>query len=218
ADQAEQEVLGADVVVIELPGFFLRQHHDPAGPVGKPLEHAPRRPSHPHVRPCPALIRYIALTGIIPVGGVSSTLDRQWPGFMANGPTALLCGGRFVVPAVTPIAGHGAEGERQGTSARAILMPSGSDPRPGPEGSGPGAHHPRRGADLGSLPRPAVSFQPRWSRVAAAPASLVRGHRSCGNAGAATGGGPSCAQRSIPGSWLSGWRRSSISLTWPRGG
>ena len=48
ADQAEQDVLGADVVVIEHPGFFLRQHHNPPRPVGKPLEHAPRRPSHRH--------------------------------------------------------------------------------------------------------------------------------------------------------------------------
>jgi hypothetical protein len=39
-DQAEQDVLGADVVVVEHPRFFLREHHDPAGPVGKPLEHA----------------------------------------------------------------------------------------------------------------------------------------------------------------------------------
>jgi hypothetical protein len=32
-------VLGADVVVIKPPGFFLSQDHDPPGPVGKPLEH-----------------------------------------------------------------------------------------------------------------------------------------------------------------------------------
>ncbi len=42
-DQAEQDVLGADVVVIEHPGFFLRQDHDPPRPVGKPLEHRPLR-------------------------------------------------------------------------------------------------------------------------------------------------------------------------------
>jgi len=40
-DEAEQEVLGADVVVVQHPGLFLRQDHNPAGPVGKPLEHAP---------------------------------------------------------------------------------------------------------------------------------------------------------------------------------
>jgi hypothetical protein len=38
-DQAQQDVLGADVVVVEHPGFFLRQGHNPAGPVSEPLEH-----------------------------------------------------------------------------------------------------------------------------------------------------------------------------------
>ena len=38
-DQAEQDVLGTDVVVVEHPGFFLSQHHNSPRPVGKPLEH-----------------------------------------------------------------------------------------------------------------------------------------------------------------------------------
>jgi hypothetical protein len=38
-DEAEQEVLGADVVVAEQPGFFLRQHDDPAGAGSVTLEH-----------------------------------------------------------------------------------------------------------------------------------------------------------------------------------
>ena len=38
-DEAEQDMLGADVVVVEHPGFFLSQDHDPPRPVGKPLEH-----------------------------------------------------------------------------------------------------------------------------------------------------------------------------------
>ena len=38
-DEAEQDVLGADVVVVEHPGLFLSQDHDPPRPVGKPLEH-----------------------------------------------------------------------------------------------------------------------------------------------------------------------------------
>ena len=38
-DEAEQDVLGADVVVVEHPGLFLRQHHNPSSPVGKSLEH-----------------------------------------------------------------------------------------------------------------------------------------------------------------------------------
>ena len=48
-DEAEQDVLGADVVVVEHPGLFLGQDDNPPGAVGKPLEHvfAP----HPAQRP-----------------------------------------------------------------------------------------------------------------------------------------------------------------------
>ncbi len=38
-DQPEQDVLGADVVVVEHAGLFLGQHDHPAGSVGKSLEH-----------------------------------------------------------------------------------------------------------------------------------------------------------------------------------
>jgi hypothetical protein len=38
-DQAQQDVLGADVVVVEPPGLFLRQDHHPPGPVRIPLKH-----------------------------------------------------------------------------------------------------------------------------------------------------------------------------------
>jgi hypothetical protein len=38
-DEAEQDVFGADVGVVQEPRFFLRQHHDPACPVGKSFEH-----------------------------------------------------------------------------------------------------------------------------------------------------------------------------------
>ena len=37
-DQPEQDVLGADVVVVEEARLFLRQHDDSAGPVGEPFE------------------------------------------------------------------------------------------------------------------------------------------------------------------------------------
>jgi hypothetical protein len=36
----EQDVLGADVVVVEHPGLFLGQDDDPPCAVGEPLEHA----------------------------------------------------------------------------------------------------------------------------------------------------------------------------------
>ena len=37
-DQPEQDVLGADVVVVQQARFFLRQNHDPTGPIGEPFE------------------------------------------------------------------------------------------------------------------------------------------------------------------------------------
>jgi hypothetical protein len=37
-DEAEQDVLGADVVVVEEPRLFLGQNHDPPGTVGKAFE------------------------------------------------------------------------------------------------------------------------------------------------------------------------------------
>ena len=43
-DEAEQDVLGADVVVGEHAGLFLGQHDHPPGSVGEPLEHAHRSP------------------------------------------------------------------------------------------------------------------------------------------------------------------------------
>ena len=39
--EAEQDVLGTDVIVVEQPGLFLRQDHNPPRPVGKPLKHLP---------------------------------------------------------------------------------------------------------------------------------------------------------------------------------
>ncbi len=38
-DESEQDVLGADVAVVEQPSFFLGEDHDPAGPVGEAFEH-----------------------------------------------------------------------------------------------------------------------------------------------------------------------------------
>ncbi|MFD0519582.1 hypothetical protein [Paractinoplanes durhamensis] len=39
-DQAKQDVLGPDVVVVEHPGLFLGQDDNPSRSVGEPLEHA----------------------------------------------------------------------------------------------------------------------------------------------------------------------------------
>ena len=38
-DEAEQDVLGADVGVVQQPRFFLRQHDHSSGPVGETFEH-----------------------------------------------------------------------------------------------------------------------------------------------------------------------------------
>ena len=38
AKQPQQDVLGADVVVVQQAGFFLRKHDHPPGPVGEPFE------------------------------------------------------------------------------------------------------------------------------------------------------------------------------------
>ena len=57
-DQAKQDVFRADVVVVEHPGFFLRQNHNSSSPVGEPLEHlvAPHRAvgEGPDLRPRPS--------------------------------------------------------------------------------------------------------------------------------------------------------------------
>jgi 3-methylfumaryl-CoA hydratase len=57
ADEAEQDVLGTDVIVMERPGFFFCQDDGPSRPVGKPLKHPARRPSRP---PLDLGSRYIA--------------------------------------------------------------------------------------------------------------------------------------------------------------
>ena len=57
---------------------------------------------------------------------LTSAADRAGAGLPRFPWNALLCGGRFAVPEVTPVAGHGAEGDRHGTLTRTIRMPSGS--------------------------------------------------------------------------------------------
>lgn len=49
-DQSQQEVLGRDVIVVQLLGFDLRQHQNPARPVGKPLSTAPSSANSPHAQ------------------------------------------------------------------------------------------------------------------------------------------------------------------------
>src|SRR5690348_13770728 len=49
-DEAEEDVLGADVVVVEHPGFFLRQDDNPPRSVGEPLEHSISSPTAHELR------------------------------------------------------------------------------------------------------------------------------------------------------------------------
>jgi hypothetical protein len=44
-DQPQQNVLGAQVVVVEHARLFLRQDHNPPRPIGKPLKHLNHRSS-----------------------------------------------------------------------------------------------------------------------------------------------------------------------------
>src|SRR5207248_1152401 len=83
ADQPEEDVLGADVVVVEHPRFFLRENHDAPGAIRESLEHLTRPPgrgplpllaargSQDHVLPP----RYIGRRGSFP----SARTDRVYP-------------------------------------------------------------------------------------------------------------------------------------------
>src|SRR4029453_4471220 len=65
-EKPEQDVLGADLVLIEEPSLLLREHDDPSSPVGEALKHAkppgirrqrvlsPQPLNHPAPRPPPA--------------------------------------------------------------------------------------------------------------------------------------------------------------------
>src|SRR5205807_1783223 len=86
------DVLGTDVVVVEPPGLFFRQEHDPPRPVGKPLEHSPSRPSSGCA---PWLSRYIAFAELgeaVVRGSLGDRLrlDRAWaaPGSNRGGLSA----------------------------------------------------------------------------------------------------------------------------------
>ena len=62
-DQPEQDVLGADVVVVEEPSFLLGQHDDPSGSVGEPFEQVslpPLRLGEPWVECIPAPLHHTA--------------------------------------------------------------------------------------------------------------------------------------------------------------
>ncbi len=84
-DEGDQDVLGADIIVVEHPGLFLGQDHDAPCPVGEPLEHAQRR------LPCVGIFAVadrntIHLVGAIHIVGLPTEVRRArfgpglWPG------------------------------------------------------------------------------------------------------------------------------------------
>src|SRR5271170_3199045 len=92
ANDAKQEVLGADPVVIEHPGFFFSQDHSAPRLVGKPLEHRPppratehnlaARPEHQPDGTCPGKPvmthpRYapVATSKAVPDGGSAHSIS-----------------------------------------------------------------------------------------------------------------------------------------------
>src|SRR5205823_558187 len=104
-DQAQEDVLGADVVVVQHPGLFLGQDNHPPRAVGEPFEHshsltaAPavsRFRSRPLLAPVPAwgqrsktTVVGLSRRGPCPLAaccsdsctacGTTSSLTRYWP-------------------------------------------------------------------------------------------------------------------------------------------
>src|SRR6266568_2890441 len=101
-----------------------------ASAAARPVQYAAVRPAYLCIAGVRRDCSHMTLTGR--VLGCRVSVER-----------ALLRGRRFAVPEVTPVAGHGAEGDRRGTSAWTIRMLSGSSVRiPVPEARGAGGSPP----------------------------------------------------------------------------
>src|SRR5581483_176195 len=72
-DQAKQNMLRADVVVVEHPSLFLGQDDNPPCSVGEPLEHS----CAPHV-PVGTALASRAATGPTPSRGRAHTRQPEW--------------------------------------------------------------------------------------------------------------------------------------------
>jgi hypothetical protein len=183
-DEAEQQVLGADVVVTQHPGFFLRQDNHPQRPAGKPLEHRPpprateqnlaARPEHRPDRTCP--------------GTPAMIHSQHAPAATAKAKGSLSAGTvqpsdpvQHLPPTTSATPGS------PGGSTQASPPPR-SPPPPGPAtpsrcscGPAPGARPPRRRLDRPHGPGPAPGGRPMtWGAYRAQhphhkTASRVRG-------------------------------------------
>src|ERR1700761_3678431 len=119
-NEAEQDVLGANVVVIEHPGFFLRQDYNPPRPVGEPLEHviAPHS-GDPAGFGVPACFRMVAACPTLCLTRYAPTIRRRSPDSASSPhPTAR---SRTIVPSTpqanelaTPLANMTPSRERRG--------------------------------------------------------------------------------------------------------
>src|SRR6202034_100177 len=80
-DEAEQDVLSANVVVIQHPGFFLRQDYNPPRPVGEPLEHvvALLTAGIPAGFGVPACFRMVAACPTLCLTRYAPTIKRRSP-------------------------------------------------------------------------------------------------------------------------------------------
>ena len=75
-NEAEQDVLRADVVVVEQARFFLRQHDHSPSPVGKPLEHRDLPPGVGELRGTRAGARSSSVPGGL---GLSPSVPVRYP-------------------------------------------------------------------------------------------------------------------------------------------
>src|SRR5690606_18940391 len=164
-DEAEEDVLGADVVVVEEPGFFLGQDHDPSSPVGEPFE---QETCLPPVGGSVGKLYSRSVTTTPPVAGSPPPYrDRDWIA-RASAPPA---------PPRRAGAGTGrvapAAAARPVSAGRAGHLPSWPWPPLTPCSTCPACRPCASGSTSGWRPRwsPTTPPWPRWPRTSCGPAA-----------------------------------------------
>src|SRR5690349_2326868 len=153
-DEAEEDVLGADVVVVEHPGFFLRQDDNPPRSVCEPLEHSISSPTAHERAATPDDAAPRTPTPTVSAGwGWTPVARTARGGPRARGP--LLRGRRVSSPGGRPPA------LRWGCARGRTPSSCGPAPIPGWPGSAPG--QPMRDAPEPTSPR-ASPDHPRAAR------------------------------------------------------
>ncbi len=100
-DQSEEDVLGADVVLVEHPRLFLGEDHDPPGAVAESLKHS------------------------VPSGPTLGPTDLRWCSM-----NRVLRGGRCVTPLIQCTGRHRSEADGSSTVRRLCLARRTGNPRP----------------------------------------------------------------------------------------